>query len=72
MQKPRESIASFTLRLRQAATYCEYEAFPDRTLIEQIAGLELREMCDEIIAKKPENFTAAYEIVYALEATRNT
>ncbi|XP_030757132.1 uncharacterized protein K02A2.6-like [Sitophilus oryzae] len=73
MQKPEESIVSFTLRLRQAATYCEYEAFLDRMLIEQmLAGLESREMCDEIIAKKPENFTAAYEIAYALEATRNT
>ena len=72
-QKPGEAIASFTLRLKQAATYCEYGTFLDRMLIEQmLAGLESREMCDEIIGKKPETFTAAYEIAYALEVTRNT
>lgn len=72
-QKPGETIASFTLKLRQAAPHCEYGTFLDRMLIEQmLAGLESREMCDKIIAKKPENFTAAYEIAFALEATRNT
>lgn len=73
MQRSGEPIAGFTLRLRQAATYCEYGTFLDRMLIEQfIKGLESRDMCDEIIAKKPESFTAAYEIAHALEATRNT
>ena len=72
-QNPDEPIARFTLRLRQAATYCEYGTFLDRMLIEQLlAGLGSREMCDEIIARRPDTFTAAYEIAYALEATRNT
>lgn len=44
----------------------------DRMLIEQILkGLESREMCDDIIAKKPVSFTAL-EIACTLEATRNT
>lgn len=42
-------------------------------LIEQLLhGLQSREMCDEIIAKKPITFTEAYGIAHALEATRNT
>lgn len=42
-------------------------------LIEQLLhGLESREMCDEIIAKKPTTFTEACEIACTLEATRYT
>jgi len=40
-------------------------------LIEQLHGLESREMCDEIIAKKP-TFTEACEIACTLETTRYT
>ena len=59
-QRAGESIPSFSLRLRQEATHCEYGTFLDRMLIEQLLkGLESRDMCDEIIAKKPESFTAA-------------
>ena len=68
-----ESIASFALRLRQGAAHCEYGEFLDRMLIEQLLhGLIDRNSCDEIIAKKPETFKAAYEIAHALEATRQT
>ncbi|XP_055608550.1 uncharacterized protein K02A2.6-like isoform X2 [Uranotaenia lowii] len=73
IQQPGESIAQFVLRLKQGAAYCEYEEFLDRMLIEQLLhGLEARDICDEIIAKKPETFSAAYEIAHSLEATRNT
>ncbi|EAT34248.1 AAEL013485-PA [Aedes aegypti] len=73
VQQTGESVAQFVLRLRQGAADCEYEDFLDRMLIEQLLhGLEAREMCDEIIAKKPATFKEAYEIAYTLEATRNT
>lgn len=35
-------------------------------------GLKSKEMCDEIIAKKPKTFTEAYEIANTLEATHFT
>lgn len=38
MQEPGETIANFTLRLRQGATHCEYGTFLDRMLIEQMFG----------------------------------
>ncbi|EAT42681.1 AAEL005818-PA [Aedes aegypti] len=73
VQQTGESVAQFVLRLRQGAADCEYEDFLDRMLIEQLLhGLEAREMCDEIIAKKPATSKEAYEIAYTLEATRNT
>ncbi|XP_018406088.1 PREDICTED: uncharacterized protein K02A2.6-like, partial [Cyphomyrmex costatus] len=69
----KESVANFTLRLKQGAAHCEYGEFLDRMLIEQLLhGLDSREMCDEIIAKKPTTFTQAYEIANTLEATRST
>lgn len=69
-QRTEETIATFTLRLRQGAAHCEYGEFLDRMLIEQLLhGLESREMCDEIIAKKPSTFAEACNIANALEAT---
>lgn len=42
-------------------------------LTEQLLhGLGTREMCDEIIARKPATFSETYEIANALEATRKT
>lgn len=42
-------------------------------LIEQLLyGLESREICNKIITKKPDTFSAAYEIAQSLEITRNT
>lgn len=72
-QQKGETIAIFTLRLRQGAAHCEYGEFLDRMLIEQLLhGLESREMCDEIVAKKPTTFAEAYDIASALEATHKT
>lgn len=72
-QEPEESIASFALRLRQTAAHCEYGDFLDRMLIEQLLfGLESRGMCDEIIAKNPETFDAAYKVAHTMEATHKT
>lgn len=72
-QSKDESVASFALRLKQAATHCEYDTFLDRMLIEQLLhGLESREICNKIITKKPDTFSAAYEIAQSLEITRNT
>jgi len=72
-QQEGETTASFALRLKQGAAYCEYGEFLDRMLIEQfLHGLSDRNVCDEIIAKKPGTFSAAYEIAHALEATRRT
>ena len=46
-----ESIANFTLRLKQGASNCKYGTFLDRMLIEQLLhGLESRDMCDKIIS----------------------
>lgn len=71
-QRQGENVANFALRLKQAAAYCNYGEFLDRMLREQLVfGLEAREMCDKIIAKKPKTFSEAYEIAHALEATRN-
>ncbi|XP_039312438.1 uncharacterized protein K02A2.6-like [Solenopsis invicta] len=73
VQQKGETVANFVLRLKQGAAHCEYGTFLDRMLIEQMLhGLESREMCDEIIAKKPTTFTEAYEVANALEATRCT
>lgn len=42
-------------------------------LIEQLLhGLIDREMCDEIIAKKPSSFQEAYEVAHLLKSTRQT
>ncbi|XP_053699483.1 uncharacterized protein K02A2.6-like [Sabethes cyaneus] len=73
VQQKGETIAQFALRLKQGAAYCEYDQFLDRMLIEQfLHGLEARDVCDEIIAKNPDTFNAAYTIAHSLEATRNT
>ncbi|XP_055623435.1 uncharacterized protein K02A2.6-like [Toxorhynchites rutilus septentrionalis] len=73
VQQRGESISSFVLRLKQGAANCEYGEFLDRMLIEQLLhGLESREMCDEIIAKKPVTFKDAFGVAHTLEATRNT
>lgn len=72
-QEKDESVSDFTLRLRKAATYCEYGEFLDRMLTEQLLfGMESRSTCDEIIAKNPSTFKIAYEIAHSLEATRQT
>ncbi|XP_011883987.1 PREDICTED: uncharacterized protein K02A2.6-like [Vollenhovia emeryi] len=72
-QQSGETIANFALRLRQGAAHCEYGEFLDRMLTEQLLhGLAVREMCDEIVAKKPTTFAEAYDIANALEATRKT
>ncbi|XP_018333760.2 uncharacterized protein K02A2.6-like [Agrilus planipennis] len=72
-QNPGESVADFALRLKQGAVYCEFDAFLDRMLIEQLLfGLESQVTCDEIIAKKPASFAEAFEIANSLEATRLT
>ncbi|XP_071653004.1 uncharacterized protein [Temnothorax longispinosus] len=72
VQQKGETIAAFALRLRQGSAHCQYDEFIDRMLIEQfLHGLSTREICDEIIAKKPSTFAEAYEIANSLEATRN-
>lgn len=72
-QNSGESVADFALRLKQGAVYCEFDAFLDRMLIEQLLfGLESQVTCDEIIAKKPASFAEAFEVANALEATRLT
>ncbi|XP_039306772.1 uncharacterized protein K02A2.6-like [Solenopsis invicta] len=72
-QQKDETVASFALRLRQGAVHCEYGEFLDRMLIEQLLhGLESSDTCDEIIAKKPATFDAAFDIAHTLEATRLT
>lgn len=72
-QQKGEGIAGFALRLRQGAAHCDYGKFLDRMLIEQLLhGLDDRDMCDEIIGKKADTFTAAFEIAHTLEATRHT
>lgn len=41
------------MRLIQGATFCEYDTFLDRMLIEQqLMGLTASSICDELIAKK--------------------
>lgn len=73
VQQKGEPVAQFVLRLKQAAAYCEYGDFLDRMLIEQLLhGLEERDTCDEIIAKKPATFKEAFEIAHSLEATRSS
>lgn len=72
-QKGDESVPSFALRLKQGAAFCEYDAFLDRMLIEQLLhGLSDRNICDEIITKKPNTFKEAYGIAHALESTHKT
>ncbi|XP_061514505.1 uncharacterized protein K02A2.6-like [Anopheles gambiae] len=73
MQQQGESIAQFTLRLKQGAAHCDYGEFLDRMLIEQLLhGLMERGICDEIIAKNPVTFKDTCEIASTLEATHNT
>lgn len=73
IQQKGESVAQFALRLKQGAAYCDYGDFLDRMLIEQLLhGLEARDICDEIIAKNPDTFDAAYKVAHTMEATRNT
>jgi len=72
VQGKNETVASFALRLRQGVMHCDYDNFIDKLLTEQLHGLDSRDICDEIIAKKLETFTAAYEIAHSLEATSNT
>lgn len=73
MQEKGETVANFALRLKQGAASCNYGEFLNRMLIEQfLHGLECRNTCDEIIAKKPESFNDAYEIAHSLEATKST
>lgn len=68
-----ESLAGFALRLKQAATFCEYGTSLDRMLIEQMLfGLESRSICDDVIAKEPKTFTEAYEIAYSKELTQRS
>ncbi|KAI8117119.1 Retrovirus-related Pol polyprotein from transposon 412 [Lucilia cuprina] len=70
IQEKDETLSNFVLRLRQAATHCKYGEFLNRMLTEQLLfGLESRNTCDQIIAKEPENFNAAYEIAQRLEAS---
>lgn len=70
-QQSGKTIANFALRLRQGAAHYEYEEFLDRMLTKQLLhGLGSREMCDEIVAKKPATFAEAFEIANALEAIR--
>lgn len=72
-QNSEETIASFALRLRQGAAFCDYGEFLDRMLTEQlIHGMSDRNTCDEIISKKPSTFKEAYEIVHSLESTHLT
>lgn len=71
-QESDESISDFTLRLKRAAAFCDYGAFLDRMLIEQLLlGLVSTAICDELIAKKPTTFSEAYELAYARELTQN-
>lgn len=73
IQLQNESIDNFSQRLKQGATFCEYDIFLDRMLIEQLLhGLTDRDMRDEIIAKIPITFKDAYEIAHTLESTRQT
>ena len=72
-QEKEESIANFALRLKQGAAFCDYGQFLDRMLIEQLLfGLHARDICDEIIVRKPDTFKTAYDIAHTLEATRKT
>lgn len=72
-QEPGETLANFTIRLKQGAAYCEYGDFLDRMLIEQLLfGLIARDICKEIISKKPATFAAAYEIAHAMELSQDT
>lgn len=71
LQQSGESITQFVLRLKQGSVNCEYGAFLDRMLIEQMLHeLIERDICDEVIAKNPVTFKEALDIVLALEATR--
>ncbi|XP_055918664.1 uncharacterized protein K02A2.6-like [Eupeodes corollae] len=73
VQQADESVANFTLRLRQGAVNCDYGNFLDRMLIEQfLHGLSCREMCNAIIIKQPDTFAIAYEAAQSIEASRNT
>ncbi|KAJ8685761.1 hypothetical protein QAD02_021554 [Eretmocerus hayati] len=73
IQQKDETIAKFTLRLRQAAIHCDYGDFLDRMPIEQMLhGLTDREMCSEIIQTNPSTFAEAYRVAHSLESTRHT
>uniref|UniRef100_A0A182VT27 Retrotransposon gag domain-containing protein n=1 Tax=Anopheles minimus TaxID=112268 RepID=A0A182VT27_9DIPT len=72
-QNKDETIAQYTLRLKQGAAHCEYGNFLDRMLIKQLLhGLTERDICDEIIAKNPDTFKDACDIATTLEATHHT
>lgn len=73
VQEKGETLSNFTLRLRQAATHCNYGKFLDRMLTEQLLfGLESRSTCDEIISKEAKDFKEAYEIAQRLEASHKS
>ena len=58
--------------MRQGAAHCENGDFLDRMLIEELLrSLIDRDMCNEIISKKPKTFKTSYEIAHALESTRH-
>ncbi|XP_075150743.1 uncharacterized protein LOC142224844 [Haematobia irritans] len=68
-----EPLSSFALRLRKAASHCNYGPFLDRMLTEQLLfGLMSRTICDEIIAKEPKDFSEAYNIAQRLEASHQS
>ncbi|XP_037930538.1 uncharacterized protein LOC119665368, partial [Teleopsis dalmanni] len=72
-QEKGESISKFVLRLKEGARFCEYEDFLDRMLVEQLLyGVESRNICDEIVIRKPKNFTEAYEIAHTIERAQKT
>ncbi|XP_058985045.1 uncharacterized protein LOC131805640 [Musca domestica] len=66
-----ESLANFSLRLKQPAASCDYGAFLDGMLTEQmIFGVEFCNICDEIVTKQPKSFAVAYECATAKELTQ--
>lgn len=70
-QESGESIANFSLRLKEGAVFCEYGQFLDRMLTEQLLlGLNSANICDEIITKQPKCFNDAYDIAHAMELAR--
>uniref|UniRef100_A0A182VU37 Retrotrans_gag domain-containing protein n=1 Tax=Anopheles minimus TaxID=112268 RepID=A0A182VU37_9DIPT len=72
-QNKDETIAQYTLRLKQGAAHCEYGIFLDRMLIAQLLhDLTERNICDEVIAKNPDTFKDACDIATTLETTRHS
>ncbi|XP_059222020.1 uncharacterized protein K02A2.6-like isoform X3 [Stomoxys calcitrans] len=73
VQEKEEALSDFVLRLRKAATHCNYAEFLDRMLTEQLLyGLQSRDICDEIISREPRTFNEAYEIAQRLEASHRS